>query len=178
MNSSILKIFIPLTLILYLSMVSFTRFSLLGYYPDFFFTFILSIISLSVVLIRSNQLYWKNWIPRSVVFIAVLWIIGIGINKVRFPRFQENLNVHSFYTIRVDGRTFNAYFQPVGSYRSGYGSFWITENKKYFPIIEWQVYYCSISHYDFSDENWDGQGTKPKEVFKNIIREEIIEKGI
>ncbi|MCZ2131369.1 MAG: hypothetical protein LC109_14030 [Bacteroidia bacterium] len=74
----------------------------------------------------------------------------------------------------MDSRLFNAYFKPVGSYAGGYGQFWISETPKFFPIIEWEVYYDRTVDWDFNDDNYDGQDTY--EVVKSYIKNKVINK--
>jgi hypothetical protein len=72
----------------------------------------------------------------------------------------------------VNGRLFHPYFQPVGSWGKGYGSFWITESPKFFPFIEKTVFTEIGTDYDFNDTEFDG--TPIDEIVRNYITEDII----
>ncbi len=86
------------------------------------------------------------------------------------------LNFVAFYYQSVNGRLFNAYFKPVGAYSGGEGNFWITEVPKFFPIIEWRVYYDRTVHWNFNDDTFDGQQVDNYEVVKEYIKDEVIDK--
>ena len=82
----------------------------------------------------------------------------------------------SFNYVKIEGRLFQAYFKPVGSYSGGEGVFWITETPKYFPLIEYRQFYDGAILWDFRSSEWDGQTVNQIEVVKSYIRSEIIDK--
>ena len=82
----------------------------------------------------------------------------------------------SFNYVNIEGRLFQAYFKPVGSYSGGEGVFWITETPKYFPLIEYRQFYDGAILWDFRSSEWDGQPVNQIEVVKSYIRSEIIDK--
>ncbi len=90
--------------------------------------------------------------------------------------FADTFKLRSFYFIKTDNRLFNAYFKPVGAYSGGYGNFTITESPRYFPIIESPVYYDRTVHHDFSEDTFDGQPVDNKEIIRQMVVENIINK--
>ena len=90
--------------------------------------------------------------------------------------FLDTFKLKSFFFLKVDNRFFSAYFKPVGAYSGGYGNFLVTESPKYFPIIESPVYYDRTVHHDFSEDTFDGQPVDNKEIIKQIVIENIINK--
>jgi hypothetical protein len=88
----------------------------------------------------------------------------------------DTFKMRSFYYQKVDGRIFNAYFKPVGSYSGGQGNFWITETPIYFPIIEKRVYYDRTVLWDFNSDTFDGKPVDNYQVVKSYIRDEVINK--
>jgi len=70
--------------------------------------------------------------------------------------------------VRVNGRNFNAYFKPVGSYGGGEGNFWITESPIFFPVIERQVYYEHAVLHNFKDDTLEGRPIDNYEIIENL----------
>lgn len=162
--------------IAYLLIVLFTNFSLTGFWTDVVFSILLSVFALRLVFKDKTNNLWLTWTLRGSSIICSLVVFGLlGLNLLN-PFALDTLKLRSFYYQKVGGRLFNAYFKPVGAYSGGYGNFWITETPKYFPIVEWRVYYDRTVHYDFNDDNWDGQPTDNYEVVRNYIKDEVIEK--
>jgi hypothetical protein len=162
--------------ITYLLTILFTNISLTGFWTDVIFSILLSISSLRLVFKKRTNELWLTWTLRATNIICSLIVFGlIGLNLMN-PFAADTLKLRSFYFQSVDGRLFNAYFKPVGAYSGGYGNFWITETPKYFPLIEWRVYYDRTVDYDFNDDNWDGEPTDNYEVVRNYIKEEVIDK--
>ena len=160
-------------LAIYLMTVLLTNISLVGYWTDVVFSVLFSLFALILTFKNSTEELWLTYILRTSNIICTLIVfVSLGLNAIN-PFFQDTLKTRSFYFQQVDSRLFNAYFKPVGSYAGGYGQFWITETPKYFPIIEWQVYYDSTVDWDFSDDNYDGQDTY--KVVKGYIKNEVID---
>ena len=160
----------------YLLTVLFTDFSLTGFWTDVIFSILLSLFALRLVFKNKTNSQLLTWTLRASTIICSLIVIGLLILNLINPFAADTLKLRSFYFQSVDGRLFNAYFKPVGAYSGGYGNFWITETPKYFPFIEWRVYYDRTVDYDFNDDNWDGQPTDNNEVVRNYIKDEVIDK--
>ena len=156
--------------------VLFTDVSLTGFWTDVIFTISLCIFALIIFFKKSTSSPWLTWTLRTSVILCNIVIFGLFVLNFTNPFVADTSKLRSFYFQKVDGRLFNAYFKPVGSYSGGYGIFWITESSKYFPLIEWRVYYNRTVHYDFNDDNWDGQPTDNYQVVKNYIKDEVIDK--
>lgn len=161
----------------YLLIILLTGISLVGFWTDIIFSVLLSLFILRTVFKNKTTQLWLTISLRvtAVIFsIAVFGFIGVNLSN---PFISDVFKMRSFYYQKVEGRIFHAYFKPVGAYSGGYGNFWITESPGYFPIIEWQVYYDRTVHYDFNDDNWDGQPTDNYEVVKSYIKSEVIDKN-
>lgn len=83
----------------------------------------------------------------------------------------------SFNHQEVNGRIFNAYFQPVGAYSGGEGVFWITESPKFLPFIEIEKYYNGAILWDFTWTEWDGEPCNQTEIVRNYIQTEVVGNG-
>ena len=163
-------------LIIYLLVVLVTDFSLTGFWTDVIFSILLSFFALRLVFKNKTNNQWLTWTLRGGNVICSLIVFGLTILNLINPFSVDTLKLRSFYFQSVDGRLFNAYFKPVGAYSGGFGNFWITETPKYFSLIEWCVYYDRTVHYDFNDDNWDGQPTDNYEVVRNYIKDGVIDK--
>lgn len=161
---------------IYLATVLLTDFSFTGYWTDIIFSVVFSIFALRLSFkIKLGQL-WQTWLLRVANLVATFVVFGLlGLNLVN-PFTWDVLKMRSFYFQQVDGRLFNAYFKPVGAYAGGYGNFWISETPKYFPIIEWRVYWNRTVHHNFNDDSFDGEPIDNYEVVKSYIRDEVINK--
>lgn len=136
----------------YLSIVILTKISLVGFWTDVFFTIGLSCASSFYIFKSKMPMIGK--VVHSICFGFVLSMVLVGATT---PFFWEYLKTRSFCFRKADGRLFNAYFRPVGSYSGGYGRLSITETYKYFPLIEWQVFYNKAVDWDFVKDKYDGQ---------------------
>ncbi len=166
----ILAIIFPL----YLAIVLFTGFSFTGFWTDIIFSISLAIYSIRFVIKNRRNGYSKNGL-RVNVLCSSLVIIVLVLNLLN-PFAWSQFSLRSFYFQSVDGRLFNAYFKPVGSSSGGYGTFWVTETLKYFPLIEWEVYYKRTFDCDLNDDTFEGQPIDNYEVVRNYIQHEVIEK--
>lgn len=170
------QIITVISLTLYLVTILFTNISLTGFWTDIIFSVAFSVFALIIVFKKNLSALWLTWTLRALAILCNIVVFGLIILNCTNPFIADTLKLRSFYLQEVDGRLFNAYFKPVGAYSGGYGNFWITESPKYFPIIEWRVYYDRTVHYDFNDDNWDGQPTDNYQVVRNYIRDEVIDK--
>lgn len=159
---------------IYLAIVLFTGFSFTGFWTDIIFSILLAIYSIQFVVKNRRNGYSKMGLGVNVVCSCIV-IIALVLNLLN-PFAWSQLRLRSFYFQSVDGRLFNAYFKPVGAYSGGYGNFWITETIKYFPLIEWEVYYKRTFDYDLNDDTFEGQPIDNYEVVRNNIQREVIEK--
>jgi hypothetical protein len=118
---------------------------------------------------------WQTIVTRtiSISFINIVFIFLTPFFTMFFP---DTFKLRSFYFLKVNNRLFNAYFKPVGGYSGGYGNFLVTESPKYFPIIESPLYYDRTVHHDFSEDTFDGQPVDNKEIIRQIVEENIINK--
>lgn len=163
--------------IAYLLIVLFTDFSLTGFWTDVVFSILLSLFTLRLVFKNKTHHQWLTWTLRGSSIICSLVVFGlIGLNLVN-PFALDTLKLRSFYFQKVDGRLFNAYFKPVGAYSGGYGNFWITETPKYFPLVEWGVYWDRTVHHDFRADTSDGEPIDNSEVVRSYIKDEVIDKN-
>jgi hypothetical protein len=168
----ILSIFFPL----YLATVLLTDFSLTGFWTDLIFSISLSVYSLILVFKNKTNILWLTITVRTTNILCSLIVFGLlGLSLIN-PFTWDTFKLRSFYFQSVDGRLFNAYFKPVGSYSGGYGNFWISETPKYFPLIEWRVYWDRTVDWNFRDDTFDGQPVDNYEVVRSYIKDEVINK--
>lgn len=163
-------------MILYLVVVLFTVISLTGFWTDIVFSVGFSVFVLIMVFRKPLSAIWLAWTLRTLAILCNIVVFALIILNLLNPFIVDTFKLRSFYLQKVEGRLFNAYFKPVGAYSGGYGNFWITESPRYFPIIEWRVYYDRTVHYNFNDDNWDGQPTDNYQVVRNYIKAEVIDK--
>lgn len=160
----------------YIATVLLTDISLVGFWTDILFSIVLSTITLIFVFKRRTNKLWLTISLKIMNILCLLTVFGLlGLN-LGSPFVWDILKLRTFYYQSVDGRLFNAYFKPVGAYSGGYGNFWITETSKYFPLIEWSVYFNRTVHHDFSDDTFDGKPINNYEVVRSYIKEEVIDK--
>jgi energy-coupling factor transporter transmembrane protein EcfT len=155
----------PILLVFYILILIFTNISFVGFWTD-----ILGAILLLILFL------WKGDY-KSLMYMLTSGMISFLILFLYEPFILEKFNVNVFRFQEVNGRLFNAYFRPVGSYSGGYGNFWITESPKYFPFIEKEIYYDRTVYYDFNSDTFDGQPVNASEVVKSYIQGEIIDKN-
>ncbi|MBK7311937.1 MAG: hypothetical protein IPI93_14470 [Sphingobacteriaceae bacterium] len=113
---------------------------------------------------------------RAIIIVFSVLCIRYAGPVIFNPFAWDTFSMRSFYFQNVDGRLFNAYFTPVGSYSGGYGHFLITESPTYFPLIEKDVYYNRTVEHDFSDDMFDGQPTDNYSIVRQYIKDEVINK--
>ena len=170
------QIITTILFVVYLLTVLFTDISLTGFWTDVIFSTLLSMYALRLVFKSKTGQPW-TWTLRITNAICSIIVFGLlGLNLIN-PFALDTLKLRSFYYQSVDGRLFNAYFKPVGSYSGGYGNFWITETPKFFPIIEWRVYWNRTVHHDFRADTLDGEPIDNYEVVKSYIKDEVIDKS-
>lgn len=124
---------------------------------------------------KAGELWLTIALRTSNVLCSILVFGLLGLNLAN-PFAWDTFKLRSFYYESVDGRLFNAYFKPVGAYSGGYGNFWISETTKYFPFIEWRVYWDRAVHHNFNDDTFDGEPIDNYEVVRSYIKNEVIEK--
>jgi hypothetical protein len=162
---------------LYLATVLLTDFSLIGFWTDVIFSILLSILTLRLVFKSKTNKPWLTVTLRITNILCSLIVsVLLGLNLMN-PFAWDTFNMRSFYYQSVYGRLFNAYFKPVGAYAGDYGNFWITETPKYFPIIEWRVYWDRTVDWDFRDDTFDGQPVDNYEIVRSYIKDEVIDKN-
>lgn len=167
MGKIVLTIFFPL----YLATVLLTNISLTGYWTDVIFSLLFSIIAVRLVFkIKTNKV-WLTIVLKTTNLLCSLLVFGLFGTTFINPIAWDIFKLRSFYYQSVDGRLFNAYFKPVGAYSGGYGNFYITETPKYFPLVEWGVYWDRTVDWDFGEDTFDGQPND--EVVLNYIRREV-----
>jgi hypothetical protein len=166
-----------LLLLLYLLITLFTDYSLTGFRTDVIFFMLLSSFVVLLITGRTTKRSWRIVIARTLIIICALaafsWTAIVHIN----PFILDHLKLRSFYFQKVNGRMFNAYFKPVGSYSGGEGNFWITESPVYFPLVEKEVYYEHAVLHNFRNDYWEGEPIDNYEVVKSYIKDEVINKG-
>lgn len=158
---------------LYLATVLFTDFSFIGFWTDSIASLILSILSLRIIF-KAKRSQTSMFIV-IVNGLCLLTIAALAILVLSNPFSVDYFQLRSFWYQSVDGRLFNAYFKPVGSYSGGYGNFWITETPKYFPLVEHQVYYERAVDYDFRADSSEGKSVDNDEVVRSYTRQQVIE---
>jgi hypothetical protein len=171
-----LQIILTFLLAGYLVVFYFTNISLTGIWTDIFFSIILASIVLLITL--KNQAY-KRWLTltlRTTAVICSVILLGQFTIKLIDPFSWSILKARAFYLQKVDGRLFNAYFEPVGSYSGGEGNLWITESPKYFPIVELPIHYKHAILHNFKYDTFEGIPVDNYKIVRSYIKEEIIEK--
>jgi hypothetical protein len=172
----IVKIAATIIFPLYLTMVLLTDFSLTGYWTDVIFSVFFSIYALRLSFKLKLKSVWQAWLLQLANSVATLIIFGLLALNLTNPFAWDTIKLRSFYFQKVDGRLFNAYFKPVGAYAGGYGNFWITETPRYFPVLEWRVYYDRTVDHNFNDDTFEGEPIDNSEVVRAYIKSEVIEK--
>lgn len=161
---------------LYLATVLLTDFSLTVFWTDIIFSILLSVFTLGLVFKNKTDKPWLTLTLRTTTAICSIVVFGLlGLNLIN-PFTYDTFKLRTFYFQTVEGRLFNAYFRPVGSYSGGYGNFWINETPKYFPIVEWTVYYDRTVDHDFRDDTFEGLPIDNYEVVRNYIKDEVVNK--
>ena len=160
----------------YLATVLLTDISLTGFWSDVIFSICLSVFALRLVFKDKTDKLWMTITLKTSNILCSIIVFGLlGINLIN-PFAWDTFKLRSFYYQSVDERLFNAYFKPVGAYSGGYGNFWITETPKYFPLIEWRVYWDRTVHHDFNDDTFDGEPIDNYAVVRSYIKDEVIDK--
>lgn len=162
---------------LYLSCVTFTKVSLVGYWTDIIFSIIIVLVVGRLVLFTKREKHWLSQVLRGITIASIIYIFGLLFLNLINSFAWDTLKMKSFYYQNIDERLFNAYFKPVGSYAGGEGSFWITESPKYFPIIEIEKHYDRTVLWDFRIKEWEGEPINQNNVVKSYVKDEIINKG-
>jgi hypothetical protein len=160
----------------YLLMLWLTPLSLVGFWTDIILAILLSVVSLIVTFRRKAASRWLTITLRLTASALSTVVFGLIFYAFTNIFILDTFKLRSFYYQKVDGRIFHAYFKPVGAYAGGWGNFWITESPKYFPIVEWQVYYDRTVHWDFGADSSEGQPVDNYEVVRDYIKDEVIDK--
>ncbi|NBB22397.1 hypothetical protein GVN20_23795 [Runella sp. CRIBMP] len=169
-------VIIPSLFLIYLIFITISDFSFVGYWTDIIFSVVLAIYSYRLTFKPGQTNRVLKVYSKSVAIICLTLVFGfLGLNIIN-PFSIDKLKMRSFMFQTVEGRIFNGYFKPVGAYSGGFGNFWITETPKYFPIIEYEVYWDRTVHHDFNDDNFDGVPTNNYEVVKSYILDEVLKK--
>jgi len=164
-------------LTLYLAIVLFTDYSLTGFWTDIIFSILFCAFALVLVFKTKANALWLTILLRTLATICAITVYGLIFLNFTNPLITDHFKLRSFYFQKVEGRIFNAYFKPVGSYSGGYGNFWITESPVFFPLIEKRVYYDRTVQWDFNNDYWDGQPVDNYEMVRNYVKDEVIDKG-
>jgi hypothetical protein len=165
------QIILTICFAVYLATVLLTDISLTGFWTDVIFSVLLSGVALRLAFRGKLTLVLK-----TINILCSLIVLGLlGLNLIN-PFARDTFKLRSFYYLPVNGRLFNAYFKPVGAYSGGYGNFWITETPRYFPLIEWRVYWDRTVHHDFNDDTFEGEQIDNYEVVRNYIKDEVVNK--
>jgi hypothetical protein len=168
------KLFLTIFFPLYLLLLAYTNISFTGFWTDLLLTISLAIWALWLVIKNNYSKAWYRFPMRIIHLLCSLLVFGFLIKKITNPFNLNNLEVTSFYLQQVDGRFFNAYFVPVGSYSGGEGDLRITESPRYFPIIETEIYYKHAVLWNFKNDEWDGQKIDQYSILDDYIKTEII----
>lgn len=160
----------------YLAIVLLTDISLTGFWTDVIFTILLAVLSLKFVFKKRANELWVSMALKIINIFSLLIVFGLFRLHLNNPFFLDIFKLRTFYYQSVDSRLFNAYFKPVGAYSGGYGHFWIAETSKYFPLIEFRVYFNRTVHHNFNDDTFDGEPIDNYEVVRNYIKSEVIDK--
>lgn len=167
------QIILTICFAFYLIVFLLTDISLTGFWTEVIFSVLLSFLAFRIVFKSKTKKLWLTIILKTTNVFCLLIIFGIFGSFMNFF-FIDTFKLRSFYYQSVEGRLFNAYFKPVGAYSGGYGNFWITETPKYFPLIEWRVYWNRTIHHDFNDDMFDGSPIDNYEVVRGYIKSEVI----
>ncbi|UII22319.1 hypothetical protein [Fulvivirga ligni] len=133
-------------------------------------------ISLNIAFKKRIEIKWVKISIRSISVLNALVVYGLVIINLVNPFAWNNFSVESFYSERVDGRIFNAYFRPVGAYAGGEGNFWITEIPKFLPFIEIEKFHDNAVLWDFRATEWEGEPVNQNEVVKDYIKDNVLAK--
>jgi hypothetical protein len=170
-------VMIILFLLFYLVIILLTNYSLTGFWTDVVFSMLLSSFVLLLVLKKMMKAPWRIVLLRTLIIIGFFAVFNLIALSLTNPFSFDLIKLRSFYFQKVEGRTFNAYFKPVGAYAGGQGNIWITESPIYFQLIEKRVYYERGVHHDFTDDYWEGKPIDNYEVVRAYIKDEVIDKG-
>lgn len=130
--------------LIYLPTLIFTNISLTGYYTD--------LIALITISILSH--YWfvfkKEKTPQRALSILYAGVTSFWLFSVLINPFSWNQLKVTTFDVEVNDNYFTLnYFQPVGSWGCGYGSYWETQTLLYFPILEWETKSIPCVHEDY-----------------------------
>jgi hypothetical protein len=168
-------IILCVTIVIYSLTILLTDFSLTGFWTDILFSIILFIISLVFTFRRKMEKLWLTILTRT-ISICFVYVVFSLLGPFRTPFVADMFKSRSFFFLKVDNRLFTAFFKPVGAYSGGYGNFLVTESPKYFPIIESPVYFDRTVQYDFKEDTFDGEPIDNREIIRQIVVENIINK--
>lgn len=168
------QIILTLFTTVYLATIILTDLSLTGYWTDLVFSILLVSLGLSIIIKQRTLNTSLSSFFKTLTILCSIVIIGlIAINLID-PFSWNRFKIKSFYYEQVNGRLFNAYFKPVGSYSGGEGIIRISESPKYLPFIEIQKHHDGAVLWDFSRTEWEGEPVDQNEVLRNYILDEII----
>lgn len=170
------QITLVILLFFYLVTSAVTDFSLTGFWTDIVFSIAFSLFVLITIYKKKTNEFWLTITLRTIAVICSTAVSLFLLGSIFFSFGWDFSKLRNFYFVRVDGRLFNAYFKPVGSYSGGEGNFWITESSIFCPIFERQVYYEHAVLHNFNDDTWEGKNIDNYEIVKTYIRDEIIDK--
>jgi len=140
----------------------------------FIFLVSFSFLALRIAFKSKTKKTWLTIVLKTTNVFCLLTLLGT-LGSFMNPFIIDAFKLRSFYYQSVDGRLFNAYFKPARAYSGGYGNFWITETPKYFPLVEWRVYWDRTVHHDFNDDMFDGSPIDNYEVVRGYIKSEVID---
>lgn len=169
------SILFSLFFVAYLAVVTYTSVSLSGFWSDLLFSVVLSCLAILYIDSKPITPNWLNYSTKLVNSICTLCMVGVLAAYLLNPFSWDTIKLRSFYFESVNGRLFNAYFKPVGAYAGGYGNFWITETPRYFPIVEWEVYYDRTVQHDFNDDTFEGHPIDNHAIVRSYILDEVIQ---
>lgn len=157
----------------YVLTILLTDISLSGFWTDMIASIVFIYISIKTLFNKHPNNIRLSFFRKAINTLCSLLVIGSFGPQLVDPYIWSTLNLRSFLFQSVDGRLFNAYFKPVGAYSGGYGNFWVAETPKYFPVVEWPVYWERAVHHDFNDDTFDGKPINNYEMARIYIKENV-----
>ncbi|GEM_PF-2257814 len=170
------QILLPIFSLVYLMTLSYTNLSLSGFWTDIIFSILLALLSLKALCTSKSVKIGWTILLKVIHLLLVLYIFLTLWFQLLQPRALDTFKLRSFLYVYLEGRSFNAYFQPVGAYSGGEGNLSIAENYSYCPIFERERHYKHAILWDFRTDEFDGQAVDQKQIVKTYIKHEVIDK--
>jgi len=170
----IIPFVLSILMIVYLPIVLMTSYSLTGFWTDAIFAIALAVVACLKAFRKNTWKRWQTYMVRTiaVVYTGALLVFGGLFFSNMF--FNGTFKMRSFMFLSVNGRLYNAYFEPGITYNIYLGNLWITESPLYFPVIEKTVHPKHAVRYNFCDNTFLGQPIDNNKAMKAYIDMDLI----